>query len=547
MKLGKRLALAFGSIVLLLLMTAGSGYWGLREISNVTLHMLNNDLKISEYSDQVRAHTLGMRRFEKDVFLNVTDSSKLDEYSAKWSEENQTFGDNLKLLDGIASTGEDKDIVKSMEKDGSVYEAGFQRVLDQIHAGKIRTSQGANDAIKEYKDEIHRLEGNAIELADKHARVMDEHLPGIIERTSIVMTLIVTLAVVLSIIVSIFLTRSIVKPVGQIVEAAEQISQGHLDHTVEVTRKDEIGRLQTSFKNMSEKLSQVLGDVLNGASSISNASTQMSSSAQSLSQGTSEQSAAVEETTASLEQMNSSITQNADNSRQTEQMALKGARDAEECGSAVKATVDAMKTIAEKITIVEEIAYQTNLLALNAAIEAARAGEHGKGFAVVATEVRKLAERSQVAAKEIGSLTSNSVDVAEQSGRLLFELVPAIRKTTSLVQEVAAASREQASGVNQMTRAMTQFDQVTQRNASVAEELASTSEELAVQADSFQQLVSFFRLRSGNATVVRRNVSAGIIVPASKSQEERLHVNGNGNGHGPVSGQDAALQEFRRF
>jgi methyl-accepting chemotaxis protein len=196
--------------------------------------------------------------------------------------------------------------------------------------------------------------------------------------------------------------------------------------------------------------------------------------------------------------MSASIGQNADNSRQMEQVASKGAREAEESGAAVKQTVEAMKSITERINIIDEIAYQTNLLALNAAIEAARAGEHGKGFAVVATEVRRLAERSQTAAKEISSLAADSVKVAERSGELLNELVPSIQKTAELVQEVSSASREQASGVTQINKAMAQVDTVTQRNASSAEELSSTAEEMASQSESLAQLMSFFKTTGGD-------------------------------------------------
>jgi methyl-accepting chemotaxis protein len=202
----------------------------------------------------------------------------------------------------------------------------------------------------------------------------------------------------------------------------------------------------------------------------------------------------VQQTASSLDEINASIGQNAEHSRQMEHMALKGANEMEESGTAVTQSVDAMKTIAEKISIVEETAYQTNLLALNAAIEAARAGEHGKGFAVVAAEVRKLAERSQTAAQEISSLTYSSVRVAERSGELLKELVPAIRKTAELVQEVTMTSREQAQGVAQVQGAMTQVDRVTQTNTAAAQELSGTAREMASQADNLQRVMSFFHL-----------------------------------------------------
>jgi methyl-accepting chemotaxis protein len=301
------------------------------------------------------------------------------------------------------------------------------------------------------------------------------------------------------------LTNAVTTPLLDAVRVANEMAQGDLSPNIEVTTADETGQMMSALLSMSQRLAVTIGEVKNASSALASAASQVNSVAQTVTQGTSEQAASVEETTSSLEEMSASIQQNAENSRRVEEVASKGGRDAQESGRSVRETVDAMKSIAEKISIIEEIAYQTNLLALNAAIEAARAGEHGKGFAVVASEVRKLAERSQAAAKEIGGLASKSVEVAEHSGKLLTELVPAITKTAELVQDVAAASKEQSAGVSQINRAMGQVDQITQRNASSSEELSSTAEELAAQAEALQQLMSFFKVEGEAARYNRHS------------------------------------------
>jgi aerotaxis receptor len=290
------------------------------------------------------------------------------------------------------------------------------------------------------------------------------------------------------------LVYKMLNPLNEAVRACQMVASGNLCMETTADLRDETGQLMHAIITMAGNAESIVADVGYAATRIASSSHEVSTTAQSISTATIAQASSVEETSASVEQIGASISHNSDNAKITQDMAASAAKQAVQGGEAVTETLVAMKSIAGKIGIVDEIAYQTNLLALNAAIEAARAGEFGKGFAVVAAEVRKLAERSQVAAREIGELAASSVGKAEQAGKLLNEMVPTINKTSELVQEISAASEEQSIGAAQINVAMNHLSQGTQHNAGATEQLAGTAEEMSTQAVHLQQLMGFFRV-----------------------------------------------------
>ena len=371
-------------------------------------------------------------------------------------------------------------------------------VIDKMTAWNDQHLKGMEQANKIYNketmkhlNEVGNIFNNIIEQS-KNYILTDVVMLKEASNTRMGVVIFSLVAAILAVVLAVVIARGIINPINKGVKFAQEVADGNLKATVEVNQKDEIGRLADALKGMVARLREIVGNVIAGAENIASASQEMSSTSQEMSQGANEQASSAEEVSSSMEEMAANIQQNTDNAQQTEKIAMKASSDIEEGNKSVGVTLSSMKNIAEKITIISEISRQTNILALNAAVEAARAGEHGKGFAVVAAEVRKLAERSQVAANEIDEVSRSSVTDAESSGKLLEKIVPDIQKTAKLVQEISAASVEQRSGSDQVNGAIQQLNQVTQQNAAASEELATSSEELSSQAEQLKEIISYF-------------------------------------------------------
>ncbi|MEA1844278.1 MULTISPECIES: methyl-accepting chemotaxis protein [Agrobacterium] len=533
-----KLAVAFGFLILMLAGTAGYGIYSLGIAKNAMDDVVDGTVVRLDKVHQMNALALATVRSQKNIIL----AASPEETQLFKAAGNETRDQLTAMLNDMAATAsaETRAFWTDLQAITKAFEASDDHVRELVAQGN--TSLAASYSSGKGRDAANALTGklgegvkmNRDRLEESKQLAADDY-----EQTRTLLVSASVVAVLIAIATAFWIALGISSGLRKIMTVAEAVAIGDLDQNVEIKTNDEIkdlvARINTmtgnlrntagiadriadgdltvmpkplsdrdtlglALERMVERLRGIVADALSASDNVSSGSQELSASSEQLSQGATEQASSAEEASASMEEMAANIKQNADNAAQTEKIARQSSKDAEASGEAVNRAVVAMRTIAEKISIVQEIARQTDLLALNAAVEAARAGEHGKGFAVVASEVRKLAERSQAAASEISSLSGETVQVATEAGDMLNRLVPDIRKTAELVAEISAACREQDIGASQINEAIQQLDKVTQQNSGASEEMSATSEELAAQAEELQSSIAFFKVDASSVS-----------------------------------------------
>jgi len=547
---GSRLGIGFGIILLLMGLTMTFTFGSLTQMEQQTAQVVEESLPYTLLADRMVVNAIQVQQYLTDASATRTREpfgeakQNAEEFYAgveKFQQMYRAEGDQRALTRMAALT-------EAFQK---FHETGLQMAEAYITDG----TEAGNRIMTDF-------DADAVAMTEKVAVFQQQQVDEIKENGNGILTAALGLkkqqmavggmALFLGVLIAMLIFRSIVRPLETAVNVARQLTIGKLNMQIDDSRKDQLGILLTAMKEMAESnrkiadIAQKLADgnldqevlqrseedvmgralaemvaqlvavvegVQSSSAQVTSGSQSLSSTSQEMSQGATEQAAAAEEASAAVEQMGANIRQNADNAIQTEKIALQTAQDAQEGGRAVGETLVAMREIAEKIMIVEEIARQTNLLALNAAIEAARAGEHGKGFAVVASEVRKLAERSQAAAGGISKLSVSSVAIAEEAGRLLEAIVPNIHKTAELVQDICVSSKEQDAGTDQINQAIQQLDLVIQQNVSSSEEMAATAEELTSQVEQLDEMLSFFKLGKRTSPEPNKALTSPLVAP----------------------------------
>ncbi len=511
-----KLGITFGVLIALLLVVVGVASTRLGVLNQATTDVIRGPAQRLELAQTIDAKLGFVIRQEKNLAMSSDDVQmrKFDADLMKARGELQQL-----IVKGVTgATEQGRPLWTQLE---SKFDE-FVPVNDQVRNFGLSNKNAEAAALsmgksRELALSINQIVTQLVTLSKQQMNTAEDETTTVYNGANTALYSVAGVALLIAVAAAWWISRTVSSGLARVSSAITAVAEGDLNQRVQVTSNDEIKDLVETVNGMVDRLRGVIADATVASTNVSSGSQELSSSAEQVSQGATEQAAAAEQASASMEEMAANIKQNADNAAQTEKIARQSAKDAETSGIAVDRAVGAMRTIAEKIGIVQEIARQTDLLALNAAVEAARAGEHGRGFAVVASEVRKLAERSQGAAAEISSVSSETVKAAAEAGDMLGRLVPDIRRTAELVSEISAACREQDIGAAQINEAIQQLDQVTQQNAGASEQISATSEELAAQAEELQASIAYFRVeqhaRARAAAPARRPVPK----PAAKS------------------------------
>lgn len=522
LKIKQKLLLGFGAIALMLLIIGGWNIFALNKIE----HRNSDLLKAYETTDAIMESKFYLIQ-DAHVILEMVYANSSEELTLLEQKHKDSFNRLHEELPAVIN----KLGAENWGQEFSDKKAEYKEKVEEIFAiykeqvnteyALIKSMRKENNQSEEAKLQLSKAEKqidktliNLIDIADwigleLESTVVEEskhYIENVIVSSKMTSAFIIIIGILIAVILSLRIAKAFTQPITELKAIMVKLGNGHLKHTFKYKSKDEIGEMVNSIQNMTEKLSSIVSDILQGANHIVSASSQINTSSQQLSEGANEQASSVEEVSSTMEEMTANIEQNNQNAQATNNISNEARNGIERVNDSSIQAVLANQKIVEKIGIINDIAFQTNILALNAAVEAARAGEHGKGFAVVAAEVRKLAESSKKAAEEIVAFSQNSLKLTTESSEKLQQMLPEIEKTTNLVQEISAASNEQANGASQVNSAIQQLNSVTQQNAASSEELATCAEEMNAQAERLKAALQFFKASNENEQTIADNL-----------------------------------------